>query len=385
MRLVLFGSSLVSAYWNGAATYYRGICKAMHARGHEIVFVEPDIYERQAHRDLAEDPPYAEVRVCRGWDDLSRELRRARGAELVAKCSGVGGWDLELARGVLELQAPGTLVGFWDVDAPQTLAAACAEPAEATDGFRALIPRYDLILLYGGGPPVQAAYAGLGARATHPIYNAVDLDEYYPVEPEPAQACDLIFMGNRMPDREERVRALFFRAAELAPEQRFVLGGEGWGDCPLPSNVRWIGHVPTAEHRAWNCSARMVLNINREAMAACGFSPPTRVFEAAGCACCLITDAWKGIEAFLEPGREILLAGSAEEIVEHLRSTSPGEARAMGRAARARVQRDHTYDQRAERLERVLQEALGRSRPDAREPTSGERRRSVVSRPSPVA
>ena len=53
MKLVLFGSSLVSAYWNGAATYYRGICKAMHARGHEIVFVEPDIYERQAHLECA--------------------------------------------------------------------------------------------------------------------------------------------------------------------------------------------------------------------------------------------------------------------------------------------------------------------------------------------
>jgi spore maturation protein CgeB len=354
MRLVLFGSSIVSAYWNGAATYYRGICKAMHARGHAVVFVEPDIYDRQQHRDLVEDPPYAEVRVCRGWDDLARELERARGADLVAKCSGVGGWDMELARGVLELRRPGTLVAFWDVDAPQTLAAAFAEPPDDEHTFRALIPRYDLVLLYGGGPPVQAAYARLGARAAHPIYNAVDPDEYYPVEPRPERTADLIFMGNRMPDREARVRDLFFRAAELAPELRFVLGGEGWGDCPLPPNVRWIGHVPTAEHRAWNCSARMVLNINREAMASYGFSPPTRVFEAAGCACCLITDAWDGIEHFLTPGQEILVARTAEEIVQHLRSTSPERARAIGQAARARVLRDHTYDGRAELLERAI-------------------------------
>ena len=72
MKLVMFGSSLVSAYWNGAATYYRGICKAMHRRGHEVVFVEPDLYERQLHRDLVEDPPYAHVRVCAGWADLQR-------------------------------------------------------------------------------------------------------------------------------------------------------------------------------------------------------------------------------------------------------------------------------------------------------------------------
>src|SRR5215208_4698913 len=152
MKLVLFGSSLVSAYWNGAATYYRGLCKAMHARGHEIAFVEPDLYERQAHRDLAEDPPYAEVRVCRGWDGLDRELLRARGADLVAKCSGVGGWDLALARGVLKLRAERTLVTFLDVDAPQTLAEARSEPADSRGGFRALIPNYDFILLYGGGP-----------------------------------------------------------------------------------------------------------------------------------------------------------------------------------------------------------------------------------------
>ena len=374
MKLVLFGSSIVSAYWNGAATYYRGICKAMHARGHEIVFVEPDIYDRQQHRDLAEDPPYAEVRVCRGWEDLARELERARGADLVAKCSGVGGWDMELARGVLERRAPGTLVAFWDVDAPQTLAAAFAEQGDDPCAFRALIPRYDLILLYGGGPPVVEAYARLGARAAHPIYNAVDPDEYYPVEPLAERAADVIFMGNRMPDREERVRSLFFRAAELAPELTFVLGGEGWGDCPLPSNVRWIGHVPTAEHRAWNCSARMVLNINREAMAAYGYSPPTRVFEAAGCACCVITDAWAGVDYFFDPGREILVASTAEEIVGHLETTSAERARAIGQAARERVLRDHTYDQRAELLERVLLEA---SRPQLASPSS---RRSLESR-----
>jgi spore maturation protein CgeB len=354
MKLVLFGSSLVSAYWNGAATYYRGICRAMHARGHQIVFVEPDIYDRQSHRDLVEDPLYAEVRVCRGWDDLAREIERAHGADLVAKCSGVGGWDLELARGVLDCQAPSTLVAFLDVDAPQTLAGAFAEPASSADTFRALIPRYDMILLYGGGPPVQSAYASLGARESHLIYNAVDPDDYYPVDPDPARACDLLFMGHRMPDREERVRDLFFRAAELAPELSFVLGGEGWGGAELPANVRWIGHVPTAEHRGWNCSARTVLNVNRQAMAEYGFSPPTRIFEAAGCACCLITDAWAGVETFFQPDEEILVAASPEQIVAHLRGTTPERSRAIGRAARARVLRDHTYAARAEILERVL-------------------------------
>ncbi|MGH2350233.1 MAG: CgeB family protein [Chloroflexota bacterium] len=344
----MFGSSIVSAHWNGAATYYRGICRALHARGHEIIFVEPDLYDRQQHRDLAEDPPYAAVRVCRGWDDLARELDRARGADLVVKFSGVGGWDLELARGVLELQGPGTRVAFWDVDAPATLAAAFAEPPGEPGTFRELIPRYDMILLYGGGPPVRASYAQLGARATHLVYNAVDLDEYYPVPPQSERAADLLFIASRLPDREQRVCDFFFRAAELAPDLTFLLGGPGWGEgVALPPNVRWIGYVPTGEHRAWICSARMVLNVVREGMAQYGYSPPTRVFEVAGCGACLITDAWTGVEAFFRPGKEILVAASAEEVVAHLRSVPPEASRQIGQRARARVARDHTYTARA--------------------------------------
>src|SRR5438128_429218 len=179
----------------------------MHARGHRVAFVEPVLYDRQQHRDLVEDPPYAEVRVCRNWSDLQRELERAGDADLVAKCSGVGGWDMELAEAVLKLQNVTTRVAFWDVDAPQTLASAFAEPVDTPGTFRALIPRYDLILLYGGGPPVEVAYARLGARRTQLVYNAVDPDEYYPVEPDPARRCDLLFMGNRMPDREHRRRS----------------------------------------------------------------------------------------------------------------------------------------------------------------------------------
>src|SRR5207248_8914331 len=106
-------------------------------------FVEPDLYERQRHRDLIDDPYYADVRVCADWSDLERELERARDADLVAKCSGIGGWDMELARGVLELRSATTRVAFWDVDAPQTLAAANAEPVGSSDTFRSLIPRYD--------------------------------------------------------------------------------------------------------------------------------------------------------------------------------------------------------------------------------------------------
>ena len=81
----------------------------------------------------------------------------------------------------------------------------------------------------------------------------------------------------------------------------------------------------------------MALNINRDSMADVGFSPPTRVFEAAGAGACLITDDWCGIEQFFEPGREILVARNAEEIVGFLRGKSAAEAGAIGHAMRVRA------------------------------------------------
>jgi spore maturation protein CgeB len=164
-------------------------------------------------------------------------------------------------------------------------------------------------------------------------------------------------MGNRLPDREARVWDLFFEVASMAPDLRFVLGGNGWQDCAFPPNVRWVGHVPTNEHRMWNCSARIVLNINRADMAATGYSPPTRVFEAAGCGSCVITDAWEGIERFLAPGDEVLVASSAKDIAHHLRATMPERAAALGAAARRRVLADHTYATRAAELDATLSQA----------------------------
>jgi spore maturation protein CgeB len=177
----------------------------------------------------------------------------------------------------------------------------------------------------------------------------------------------LAFVGNRLPDRERRVEEFFLRAAELAPELKFILGGEGWGSRPLPKNVRWIGHVGTADHNRVNCSARMILNINRESMANVGFSPPTRVFEAAGAGACLITDAWTGIEQFFLPGEEILVASLAEDVVHCLRHISAQKAQAIGAAMRSRALRDHTYALRAREFQQLVGLEAASSRADASE------------------
>jgi spore maturation protein CgeB len=354
MNIGFFGSSLLSAYWNGAATYYRGILRALHERGHSISFYEPDAWERQSHRDI-EPPPYARS-VVYSVDDESHVLKMvelaAQDAELLIKASGVGIFDELLEEAVLELRSRRTAAAFWDVDAAASLDRMKRNPE---DCLRRLIPRYDIVFTYGGGAPVVQAYRDLGAQRCVPVYNALDPTTHFPVAPNPQFDANLAFLGNRLPDREERVHEFFFKSALAHPGLRLLLGGSGWDDVAARfANVRYLGHVYTADHNAFNSTPHAVLNICRDSMARYGFSPPTRVFEAAGAGACLITDAWEGIEGFLEPGRECLVAHSGEEVGELLCEITRSRARAIGRAALQRVLHEHTYAVRADEVERAL-------------------------------
>ncbi len=355
MRIAFWGSSLVSAYWNGAATYYRGVLRALAQRGNQITFFEPDAYDRQKHRDIP-DPEWARIVVYDAGDrdEVERNLSLSAEFDVVVKASGVGVLDEFLEARVAGMPAAICKV-FWDVDAPATLERLAAN---STDAFRRSLPRFDLVLTYGGGKRVTEEYRKIGARECVAIYNAFDPDVHYPVPPDSRFSCDVSFLGNRLPDRERRVEEFFLKPAQLASGKRFLLGGSGWADKPLPANVAYVGHVYTADHNAFNCSAQVVLNISRDSMARYGFSPATRVFEAAGAAACLITDAWVGIEHFLEPDEEILVADSGEDVARIIHDMDGERARALGAAARKRVLAEHTYEQRGKLVESILQETL---------------------------
>lgn len=351
MKIAFFGSSLVSAYWNGAATYYRGLLRSLAELGHQIVFYEPDAFDRQAHRDIP-DPDWARVVVYPATPE-GRDAALAAGesADVMVKASGVGVFDAELEVEIARLGSETRTTVFWDVDAPATLESLAGN---AADPLRSSIPLYDAVLTYGGGEPVRTRYLQLGARQCVPVYNAVDPATHFRVRPKRSFASDLLFVGNRLPDREKRVEAFFLDAAHRAPDQRFLLGGNGWDDKQVPANVRRLGHVFTRDHNVLNSSALAVLNINRDSMARFGFSPPTRIFEAAGAGACLITDRWPGIEDFLTPGEEVLVANDGEGVAEHLSRLTSRKARKIGAAAQRRILAHHTYAHRAAQVDALL-------------------------------
>jgi spore maturation protein CgeB len=359
MKIAFYGSSLLSSYWNGAATYYRGLLSDLARRGYGITFYEPDAFDRQKHRDI-DVPDWADVHVYPATEEAVRGvIGEAAKADVVVKASGVGVFDDVLLHGVIAASRPEAIRIFWDVDAPATL-------AELRDGpdhpLHRAMPSLDIVLTYGGGPPVVAAYEGFGARQCTPIYNALDPVTHFPVAAQARFAADLSFLGNRLPDREARVEQFFLGPAARLPERQFLIGGNGWETKAMPVNVRHIGHVYTREHNAFNTSPLAVLNVARDSMATTGFSPATRVFEAAGAGACLITDAWVGLELFLKEDEEVLVARDDADVVAHLKGLTRERAKEIGDAARARILAEHTYGRRGAQVDRILRERVPQQR-----------------------
>lgn len=359
LNISFFGSSLISTYGNRPATihYCRGLIRALTERGHRVTFYEPDVPERQQNRDIP-NPEWARLVNYPATDESTLDaLEQAEESDLIVKCSGVGVFDELIEAAVLELKKPETLVAFLDLDATSTLDRIQREPE---DPFRTLIPEYDLILTYGGGGAVEEAYLAAGAGECVSIYNALDSRSHFPTQPDARFEGELGFFASRISGREKRMDEFLLKPATQLPDRKFLLGGNGWEDKPMPANVTYLGQIDPRDQNAFNCTPRAVLNINCSGEARHGFFPAARVFEAAGAGACLITDRWEGIEMFLEPDREVLVAGNGDEVAEHLKRLTPERAREIGQAAYSHVLAEHTYSHRAQQLEKVLEGKFGR-------------------------
>ena len=349
-RIAFFGSSLVSSRRNGAATYFRGLLKALAAEGFSITFFEPA--SEQTERDIS-NPSWARVSVYAPTEDGARAaLREAEtAADLVIKVCGVGALDELLEREVLELKSRRRLVALWDVDAHATLDRVLGSHG---DPLRALIPRFDAIFTAGGGTPVVSVYGALGATFCLPVPGAISPELHRPAPRDLRRACALTFLGDRRPDRAARVEEFFFSVARRRPQWRFLLGGNGWEAIDVPANVDKLGHVPLADHNALYASALGVLNVHRASAARYGHAPETRLFEAAGAGSCIITDAMVGLELFFEPGHEILIARDGADVTAFLDELSVSRGAEIGQAARRRALAEHTYRHRASMVTAAL-------------------------------
>jgi spore maturation protein CgeB len=348
LDLLVLGLSITSSWGNGHAVTYRGLVSELARRGHRVTFLERDLPWYADNRDLPR-PPWGRTELYRGLEDLRDRFERAvRDADLVIVGSyvpqgiEVGAWVTSVARG---------RTAFYDIDTPVTLARLERDACEYLS--RDLVPRYHLYLSFTGGPTLRRIERDFGARAARPLYCGADAGQYRPEPREPL--WDLGYLGTYSEDRQPALERLLVAPARRWRDGRFVVAGPQYPrDLRWPRNVARMEHLAPPQHVPFYNAQRFTLNVTRRDMVEAGWSPSVRLFEAAACGTPVVSDAWPGIEAFFAPGREILLAGSAEEALAIVRDTPESRRARIGAAARARVLAEHTAAHRARELEGYL-------------------------------
>jgi spore maturation protein CgeB len=352
LNIVIFGLSITSSWGNGHAVTYRALTKALHERGHRIVFLERDTPWYREHRDL-EDAQYC--RIC-----LYKALREipTRFGELVSRADLVivGSYvpDGTLIADWVTTRAQG-ITAFYDIDTPVTIAGLEAGKTEYISA--SLIPRFDLYLSFTGGPVLSLIENLYGSPRARALYCAADPD--LRAEPISPPCWALGYLGTYSKDRQFPLERLLMDPARQLAEEKFIVAGAQYpADLQWPANVEHIEHVPPEEHATFYRRQRYTLNLTRAEMRALGFSPSVRLFESASCGVPIISDRWTGLDEFFAPGGEILVADSSREIVQIINEIPEERRRDIAAAARKRLLRDHLPRHRARALEEYYTEAL---------------------------
>jgi spore maturation protein CgeB len=350
MKLVIFGLTISSSWGNGHATIWRGLCRQLIVRGHEVVFFERDVPYYAAHRDLHELPA-GTLSIYNEWSQVlpiaTRALREADVGVVTSYCP-----DAIVASELI--WASPALRVFYDLDSPVTLTR-----LRAGEGVSYVHPNglgeFDLVLSFTGGPAVDGLRTELGAKAVAPLYGSVDPELHRPVPANDAYRAVLSYLGTYSQDRQQSLRELFIEPAIRLPDQRFVMAGAQYPEqFPWAANIFFVQHLPPIQHPTFYCSSRLTLNVTRAAMRDMGWCPSGRLFEAAACGTPIISDCWAGLDEFFAPASEIVLTSSCDDTIGALQM-GDGELSRIARAARDRVLAEHTCFQRACQFEQIIE------------------------------
>ena len=372
MKLVIFGLTISSSWGNGHATVWRGLCRALAQRGHQVIFFERDVPYYAAHRDLYEIAGGRLV-LYSDWQDIvpqaEEHLADADIGMVTSYCpDGIVATELVLQARPMSV--------FYDLDTPVTFEQLDSGKTVGYIGPSGLRD-FDLVLSFTGGRSLIELEQRLGAKRAVALYGSVDPDVHHPVAPIESYRADLSYIGTYAEDRQPMLEALFLEPARRLPERRFLIAGAqypavfGW-----LQNLFFVRHIAPPDHPALYSSSRLTLNVTRRAMARMGYCPSGRLFEAAACATPILSDSWPGLERFFEPGAEILVARQTDDVLAAL-ALGDDELARIATRARERVVEEHGATKRARQLEEILESVLSSAstplrRTQSRELAGGE-------------
>lgn len=357
LDIVFFGLSITSSWGNGHATTFRGLIKALAARGHRVTFFEKDVPWYATNRDFAE-PPFCRTILYQSPADLMPYEKKIADADLVVMGSYVGD-ARKIANRIVELNP--ACFAFYDIDTPVTIA------KMENDDFEYLhpemIPDFDIYLSFTGGPVLDRLENEFGARMARPLYCSVDTDIYYPetdaenfIETGDPFQYSLGYLGTYSEDRQPSLQRLLVDPAKQLSSARFCVAGAQYPeDLAWPTNVERVEHIPPHQHRKFYNAQRFTLNITRQDMLRCGYAPSVRLFEAGACGTPVISDNWPGIEEFFTVGEDMLVAETSKDVLQHL-NMAEDERRELGKKLQENILASHTSTHRAFEIELYWQE-----------------------------
>ena len=357
MKIVIFGLSITSTWGNGHGNTYRALARALHQRGHKIVFFERDLEWYRKNRDLP-NPAFCKLYLYETWPQI---LRRARAELTDCDLAIVGSYFPDGHQACdLMLGSRAGIKAFYDIDTPITMAALRSSGGNdyvRREHLRAL----DLYLSFTGGPVLREICEVFGAPLAAPLYCSFDPEQYRPRPRTRRFACDLSYMGTYAADRQPKIEQFLCQPARRLSAQKFIVAGPQYPKTlRWPGNVKRIKHLNPRWHPLFYSSSRLTLNITRRDMVLAGYSPSVRLFEAAACGATIVSDNWPGLESFFTPGEQILLPVSTSEVERLLREVDDAELRRIGVSAAERVHAEHTSDHRARELELLVEKASSR-------------------------
>lgn len=351
MEIVIFGLAVSSAWGNGHATLLRGLFRALHHLGHTVHFFERDAPYYASHRD-AVSLSFAELHLYSKWEDIvpvaTKLLAESDVGMVTSYCpDGIAACQL-----VLGSRVPRSV--FYDMDTPVTLSR--LQRGEHVDYIPSGgLKGFDLVLSYTGGLALEELRDKLDARCVATLYGWVDPEVHHRVPVAAAFAADLSYLGTYSADRQKALDNLLIEPACSLPNHRFAIGGAMYLGAHLwPGNISYFEHIAPPDHPAFYSSCALTLNVTRGSMAAMGYCPSGRLFEAAACSTAVLSDWWPGLDTFFKPGEEILIASCAADAISAITKERQALDR-IGARARERALDCHTAQIRAERFIRLVE------------------------------